>query len=107
MEVLATLKISSVGQVTLPSSIRKMMGVGFGDEIDIVGDGKELFLRRPETLEENIERVSRELDELRQALPDEVRQNIQKHAGWTAGQYREYYGSLPEAREQVRMKYGL
>lgn len=107
MEVLATLKISSVGQVTLPSAIRKRMGVGFGDEIDIVGDGEELLLRRPETLEENIERVSRELDELKQALPNEVKQNIQKHAGWTASQYREYYGALPEARERVRAKYGL
>lgn len=50
MEVLATLKISSVGQVTLPSAIRKRMGVGFGDEIDIVGDGDELLLRRRKLL---------------------------------------------------------
>lgn len=107
MATLVRAKISSVGQITLPSTIRKLIGVGAGDEVELIADGDVVFMKKPETLEENIARVSRELDNLNQSLPDEVKENIRKHAGWTVSQYHEYYDKLPETREQVRAKYGF
>lgn len=107
MSTLVRTRVSSVGQITLPSAIRKLMGIGAGDEIELIADGDTVIMKKPETLEENIMRVSRELDEINNSLPDEVRENIKKHAGWTVSQYREHYGQLPEARKRVRAKYGL
>lgn len=107
MNTLIRAKISSVGQITLPSAIRKLIGVKAGDEIELVADDGVVFMKKPETLEENISRVSRELDELNQTLPDNVKENIKKYAGWTVSQYREYYDNLPETKKKIRAQYGF
>ena len=103
----ANARVSSVGQITLPSAMRKRFGIEMGDEVSLVADDKMISIQKPETLEENVKRVSAELEELRQSFPDDVKERIKKYAGWTVTQIREYHDNLPETREALRKKYGL
>lgn len=100
-------KLSKGHQLTLPSAIRKAMSIGANSPITLIYDKGTLTLKKAETPEENLHRVFRELDEWRENLPQSVKDNIKKHAGWTANQYREYIDNLPETQAYRKEKYGI
>lgn len=102
-----TLKISSVNQVTLPRTLRELLGVKAGDELEVELVSGTLQLRKAKTNSEKVQQVFQELDEWRDALPQKVKDNIQQRAGWTANQYREYFDNTAEHKAYVKEKYGL
>lgn len=62
-----TLTVSSVGQITLPRKLRKLLGIEKGSKVDveISEDKKTITLRRQKTFEE----VMAELDEIDKKYP--------------------------------------
>ena len=102
-----TLKLSSVNQITLPRAVRELLGVKAGDEVEVSLRNNVVQLRRAETHEEKVRRVFREMEEWNNNLPEEVKANIRKHAGWTINQYHEYYDNLPETKAYIKEKYGV
>lgn len=111
METLITAKISSVGQITLPSAVRKILNVGAGDEIEMVMKDGEVAMRKAETKEERIRRVFAEFDRLNEEHQKRMTPKQKRFAemsrGWTANQYREYIDNLPETRAYMKEKYGI
>ena len=100
--------LSTVNQVTIPSLARQRLGVKAGDKLDLVyRDDQTIVLEKAESNEEKVRRLFRELDEWRDSLPQEVKDNIKKHAGWTIDQYHEYYDKLPETKAYIKEKYGV
>lgn len=102
-----TTTMSKAYQITVPSVIRKALGLMPGDPVDFRLEGGSAVLVRAETREEKIKRVFADLDEWRDSLSDEVKENIKKHAGWTVKQYHEYYDNLPETKTYLEKKYGV
>lgn len=102
-----TTKLSSGYQITLPSALRKAFNLEAGDEVVIEECRDGIFMKKALSREEKVKRVFAELDEWRESLPDETKEEIQKHAGWTVNQYRECFDNLPETKAQVKEKYGI
>lgn len=100
-------KISSGYQITLPSALRKALGLGAGDDIVLEERDGGVLLKKALTREEKLEQMFTDLKEWREGLPEETKKLIEKHAGWTANQYHRYYDNLPETREYIRKKYGV
>lgn len=94
-------------QVVVPSLVRKMLSLKPQDKVVFDTDKKAITVEKGESREEKIKRAFAELDEWRENLPDEVKENIKKYAGWTANQHRAYYDSLPEAKAEMKEKYGI
>lgn len=42
-------KIDDLGRVVIPASMRKVLGIGVGDELDVRVEGEALVLSRPST----------------------------------------------------------
>ena len=42
-------KIDDLGRVVIPASMRKVLGIGVGDELDVRVEGETLVLSRPST----------------------------------------------------------
>lgn len=99
--------ISKGLQITLPSAIRKEHNLQAGDTIHIVSTKDKITITKAETDAEKVTRIFRELDTWRDALPQKVKNNIKKRAGWTANQYREYFSNTPEHKAYIKEKYGL
>ncbi len=106
-----TLKLSSVNQITLPSALRKILGVQAGDELEVKVVNNAIQLKKAETTEEAVRRIFRELDELRlkreKTFTPEQKAFAEKSRGWTANQYREYIDNLPETIAHRKEKYGI
>lgn len=100
-----TAKISSSYQITLPNSMRKNFQMNAGDEVDIIETSEGILVKKAMTREEKVRQAFADLDEWRENLPDKVKENIKKYAGWTASQHREYIDNLPEMKLQMREKY--
>lgn len=99
--------VSQSNQMTLPSSIRKKLGIKSGGAVEFVDVGQHVILRRAETQEEAVKRLFQELDEWREQLPQNVKDNIKKRAGWTVNQYHGYFDNLPENVAKRKEKYGI
>ena len=106
-KTVVTTTMSKAYQITVPSVIRKALGLEPGDPVDFEIERGRVTLVRAETREEKIRRAFADLDEWREGLSDEVKENIKKYAGWTANQHREYYDSLPESKVYMKEKYGI
>lgn len=102
-----TTTMSKAYQITVPSVVRKALGLEPGDPVDFEMERGRAVLRRAETREEQVKRVFAELDEWREGLSLETQTKIKQHAGWTANQYREYIDELPENKVYRREKYGV
>ena len=100
-------KISSGNQITLPSALRKALGLEPGDDVVMAEKDGGILLKKALTREEKVKQMFAELAEWRESLPDEVKERIKEHAGWTINQYHQYYDSLPETKEYLRKKYGV
>lgn len=94
-------------QFTMPSLLRKELGLKPGDKIVFDTDKKNITVEKAETHEEKVRRAFAELAKWRESLPDEVKESIKKHAGWTVNQYHEYYDNLPETKTYLEEKYGV
>lgn len=105
-EIVVTTTMSKAYQITVPSMIRKALGLEPGDPVDLKMEQGQAVLKRAETREEQVRRVFAELDEWREGLSDETKAKIKKHAGWTINQYHDYYDNLPETKAYLKEKYG-
>lgn len=106
-----TTTISKGYQITVPSSIRKALGLSPGDSIDFEMERGQVVLRRAETQEERVRRIFAELDELKterekRMTPDQ-KEFAEMSAGWTINQFHEYYDNLPETKAYLKEKYGI
>lgn len=99
--------MSKAYQITVPSVVRKALGLVPGDPVEFEIESGRTVLRRAETHEERVKRAFEKLDEWRNSLPDETKELIKKHAGWTVNQYHEYYDRLPETKAYLEEKYGV
>lgn len=99
--------LSAGYQFTAPSALRKMLNLKPGDKIVIDTDRNPITIEKAETHEEKVRRVFAELDKWRESLPEETKEKMKQHAGWTAKQYREYIDNLPETKAYVKEKYGV
>lgn len=99
--------MSKAYQITVPSVMRKALGLIPGDSVDIKLEKGRMVITRAETHEEKVKRAFAELDKWRESLPDETKELIKKHAGWTVNQYHEYYDNLPETKAYLEKKYGV
>ena len=97
-EIVVTTTMSKAYQITVPSVIRKALGLEPGDPVDLKMEQGQAVLKRAETREEQVRR--------REGLSDETKAKIKKHAGWTINQYHDYYDNLPETKAYLKEKYG-
>lgn len=49
-----SIKVSSKGQITLPSDIQREIGIKKGDEILLIRKGGRIILEKPERFEKNL-----------------------------------------------------
>lgn len=103
--MIITVPLSKGNQITVPSIMRKKLGLKPGESMAF--DTDRQTYAKAETQKEAVKRVFAELAEWRESLPQEVKDNIKKHAGWTIDQYHEYYDNLPETKAYVKEKYGV
>lgn len=99
--------MSSAKQITVPREVREALKLAVGDKIAFKLAGKSITVDKAETQEEKVKRIFDELAEWRESLPQEVKDNIKKHAGWTVDQFHEYYDNLPETKAYIKEKYGV
>ncbi len=103
--MIITVPLSKGNQITVPSALRKMLNLKPGESMAFDTDLRTYG--KAETQEETVKRVFAELDKWRESLPQEVKDNIKKHAGWTMSQYHEHYDNSPEVKTYIKEKYGV
>ncbi len=107
----AKAKLSSAYQITLPSSLRKVLHLEAGDELDIEERKDGIFIKKALTREEQIKKVFADLDKIRakewQRMTPEQKHRAEMMKGWTANQYRQYIDSLPETKAYMKEKFGV
>lgn len=106
-KTIVTTTMSKAYQITVPSVVRKALGLMPGDPVDFRIERGRAVMQRAETREEQVKRIFAELEEWRKGLPEETQAKIKQHAGWTANQYREYIDELPETKAYRKKKYGV
>ena len=99
--------MSKAYQITVPSKVRRALGIEPGVPLELRMRGDEMVIKRALTHEERVKQLFEELGEWRKGLPEETKALIRKHAGWTVNQYHEYYDNLPETKKYMKEKYGL
>ncbi len=104
-------KLSNGFQITVPSMVRKALGLEAGDTLDIALEGNRAVLVKAETREETIARVFAEMDrineEARKRMTPEQKKRWEMMKGWTVNQYHEYFDNLPETKAYLKEKYGV
>lgn len=110
-EVKVTTTMSKAYQITVPSVVRKALGLMPGDPVDIKMERGQAVMRRAETREERIKRAFANLERLKQErekrMTPEQKKFAEMSAGWTVNQYREYIDNLPETKQHLKEKYGI
>ena len=99
-EIYANLTLNQHGQITLPKSLRKMMGLGKGDGVRLIATSKSVTIERAETIEE----VLADLDAKKSPR---VKAAIRQHAGKTSAEMRDDYAKSAEGQKYYKEKYGL
>lgn len=106
-----TTTMSKAYQITVPSVIRKMLGLEPGDPVDFKMERGRAVLVKAETHEEKIKRAFAELERLKKEREKTMTPEQKKIAdmcrGWTINQYHEYFDNLPETKEYIKEKYGV
>lgn len=110
METITT-TMSKSYQITLPSAIRKAIGIEPGVPVEFQLRGEEVILRRALTHEEQVKKVFAELERLakehRRRMTPEQKRIAKMTAGWTVNQFHEYFDELPETKAYLKEKYGV
>lgn len=108
---IVTTTMSKAYQITVPSTIRKMLGLEPGDTVDFEVLGEGVRMSKAMSREEKIGRVFARLDELKvereKRMTPEQKKFAEMSKGWTASQYREYIDNLPETKKYLKEKYGV
>lgn len=108
---IVTTTLSKAYQITVPSVIRKALGMAPGDTVEFVIERGQAVLRKAETREEQVKRVFAELDRIRaeqeKQMTPEQKAFAKMAVGWTANQHREYIDNLPETKAYIKEKYGV
>lgn len=86
-----TTTLSSSGQITLPKAIRECLKIDFGDKVSLHLAQDKVELKRTQGLDEILDEIDRE-------TPPDVRAEIERRAGQTAGDYREEWLRSPQAK---------
>ncbi len=98
-------------QITIPSAIRKALGLQAGDPIEIITKNNHILITKSETQEEAVKRVFAELNSFRKEhakhMTSEQKTFAQKTKGWTANQTHQYIDSLPETQTHIKEEYGI
>lgn len=98
-------------QITVPSVVRKALGLEPGDPVEFELEKGRVVLVRAETREEKMKRIFADLDRIRaeqeRQMTPEQKEFAKMAAGWTVNQYREYIDNLPETKAYVKEKYGI
>lgn len=96
----ATIKISTQGQISIPSKIRQLLGFEPQDRLILTADPitKSITLTRQKTIEE-------QLAEFHATLSPETKQRIKKYAGKTASEMRAMWDNSPEGQKYYQEKY--
>ena len=110
-KIVVTTTVSKAYQITVPSVVRKVLGLAPGDPVDFEIEKGQAVLKKAETKEEKIRRVFAELDRMKEArekhMTPEQKAFAKMSAGWPINQYHEYYDGLPETKAYVKEKYGV
>lgn len=110
-EIIVTTTMSKGYQITVPSVIRKALGLEPGDAVDFRMERGQAVLKKMPTREEQIRAMLKEFDKLNEEhekrMTPEQKEFAKMTAGWTARQYREYIDSLPETKQYWKEKYGV
>ncbi len=106
-----TTTMSKAYQITVPSVVRRALGLMPGDPVEFRMERGRAVLVRAETREEKIKRVFAELDRMKvereKQMTSEQKEFAKMSAGWTINQYHEYYDNLPETKAYIKEKYGV
>lgn len=105
MQVTTTL--SKGYQITLPSALRKKLGLVAGDRLEIDTRGNSLLIRKAKTLDEQLDEMKRCFEEVKEARTPKQVELEEKTAGWTINQYHDYFDKTPEQRAYIKEKYGV
>lgn len=110
-KTVVTTTMSKAYQITVPSVVRKALGLEPGDPVDFEIDRGRAMLVRAETREEKIKRVFADLDRIRERelsyMTVGQKKRIEMSKGWTINQYHEYIDKLPETKAYMKEKYGV
>lgn len=107
--MIITVPLSKGNQITVPSIMRKKLGLKPGESMAF--DTDQQTYAKAETQEEKIKRIFAELEEMKiereKHMTPEQRAFAKKTAGWTVSQYHEYFDNLPETKAYIKEKYGV
>ena len=110
-KTVVTTTMSKAYQITVPSVVRRALGLMPGDPVEFKMERGQAVLVRAETREEKIKRVFAELDRMKvereKQMTSEQKEFAKMSAGWTINQYHEYYDNLPETKAYIKEKYGV
>lgn len=110
-ETLVTTTMSKAYQITVPSVVRKALGLTPGDPVNFKMERGRVVLMRAETQAERMKRIFANLDRIRaeeeKRMTPQQKEFAKMAAGWTANQYREYIDNLPETKAYRKEKYGV
>ena len=110
-KIIVTTTMSKASQITVPSVVRKAMGLKPGDEVGFVLEEDGARLIKLLTREERIKRGFAELERLRvereKTMTPKQKKLAEMMKGWTVNQYHEYFDNLPETQAYLKEKYGV
>lgn len=110
-KVVVTTTMSKAYQITVPSVIRRMLGLEPGDPVDFKMERGRAVLVKAETQEEQVRKMVAEFDRLneesRKRSTPEQKKLMEMTKGWTVNQFHEYFDNLPETKEYIKEKYGV
>lgn len=100
--------LSSSGQVTLPSALRKVLNIKSGEKVIFTETSTgNITIKRQPTPREDILTTAQELDSAIASLPSKVQTKITQHAGKTAAQLRQELNDNPATKKYYKEKYAL
>lgn len=103
--------MSKAYQITVPSVVRKMLGLEPGDGVDFEALGDGVRLTKAMSREEKIERAVAKLEQLKiereKTMTPEQKKIVEMTKGWTVNQFHEYFDNLPETKAYLEEKYGV
>ena len=108
--------LSAGSQVTVPSAIRRLLGLKPGDKMIFDADTldtktQKVTVGKALSREEQVQTVMEELERLRiehqKQMTPEQKKFAEMTAGWTVNQYHEYFDNLPETQAYLKEKYGV
>lgn len=109
-QFIVTTTMSKAYQITVPSVVRKALGLMPGDPVDFKQVDDQIILVKALTREEKIKQVFARLEQIRaeenSSMTPEQRAFAKKSAGWTANQHRDYIANSPKRKSYIKEKYG-